>query len=112
MIEIARNLIQKPKVLILDEPTAALSVNETIRLLKILKNLRDKGVAIVFISHKLEEVIQIADDITVMRDGMNVGTVPAKSVDRNKLISMMIGQEIEELLPQRSSCYWENTASG
>lgn len=103
MIEIARNLIQKPKVLILDEPTAALSVNETKRLLNILKNLRDKGVAIIFISHKLDEVIQIADDITVMRDGMNIGTVPAKSVDRNKLISMMIGQEIEEQIPQRSS---------
>lgn len=103
MVEIARNFIHKPRILILDEPTAALSIMEIERLLSILSDLRNKGVSIVFISHKLEEVLAIADNINVQRDGVTVGTFPAKEVTRSALISLMVGRELSDKTPRRRS---------
>lgn len=102
MIEIARNLIQKPKVLILDEPTTALSVVEIERLLSILKKLRDQGVGIIFISHKLEEVLGLCDTINVQRDGETVGTYSAREITRPELISLMVGRKLADRYPRRN----------
>lgn len=103
MVEIARNLIQKPKVLILDEPTAALSAPEIERLISILMSLRDKGVGIIFISHKLEEVLELADTILVQRDGATVSTFPTSQTNRAALISLMVGRTMDEQIPRRAA---------
>jgi ribose transport system ATP-binding protein len=102
MVEIARNLIHDPKVLILDEPTAALSKPEIDRLFSILRELRAKGVGIIFISHKLEEILELVDTITVQRDGCMVKTFPAKNVTRSELISLMVGRTLESQIPRHN----------
>lgn len=82
------------KVLLLDEPTASISLTEADQLLKTVKQLREEGVSIIYISHKLEEIFEIADSITVIRDGKNVGqTLPASSLDKDKLIELMVGRK-------------------
>ncbi len=84
------------KLLVMDEPTSALSSGEVDALFKIVRTLRDKGMAIIFISHKLDEHSRIADRMTVLRDGKLIGTAPAAEMDRRRLISMMVGREISE----------------
>ncbi|MEW6227264.1 MAG: sugar ABC transporter ATP-binding protein [Bacillota bacterium] len=101
MVEIARNLARNPKVLIMDEPTAALSVPEIQKLFLVLRNLRDSGVSIIFISHKLEEVLQLSDRVTVLRDGQTVATLQTSQTTRQDLISMMVGRSIKEQMPSR-----------
>lgn len=94
MLEIARAMCMDSKVLLLDEPTASISLTEAEMLLKTVKQLRDEGVSIIYISHKLEEIFEIADSITVIRDGKNVGpTIPADSLDKDKLIELMVGRK-------------------
>lgn len=103
LVEIARALTTEPSVLILDEPTSALDGAETERLLAILADLRAGGTGIIFISHRLPEVLRIADRITVLKDGETVGTVSAKSVDESALVSMMVGRPVEVAYPPRSA---------
>ncbi len=103
LVEIARAIARKPKVLVLDEPTAALSRNEIDSLLAQLRRLRDRGVACVFISHKLDEVFAIADRITVLRDGTAQGTLAAASTDADEIIRRMVGRRIEDHYPRRQS---------
>lgn len=94
MLEIARAMCMDSKVLLLDEPTASISLTEADQLLKTVKQLREEGVSIIYISHKLEEIFEIADSITVIRDGKNVGqTLPASSLDKDKLIELMVGRK-------------------
>jgi D-xylose transport system ATP-binding protein len=92
LVEIARAIARKPKVLVLDEPTAALSRNEIDALLAQLRTLRERGVACVFISHKLDEVFAIADRITVLRDGTAQGTLEAAGTDAGEVIRRMVGR--------------------
>ena len=93
IVEIAKALSSEAKILLLDEPTASITEHETAALFKLLRKLRDDGVAIVFVSHKLEEVFAIADRITVLRDGKNVARgAPMADMTRHTLVSLMIGR--------------------
>ncbi len=94
LVEIARALSQDVRVLILDEPTSSLSLQETERLFEILRGLRAQGVAIIYISHRLEEVFALADRVTVLRDGRVVGTLPISEATREGLIRMMVGRDL------------------
>jgi len=99
-IEIARALGQRARALILDEPTASLAQNEAGRLLDLVESLRAAGTGILYISHRLEEVMRIADRFTVLRDGVRVGTHARGSVDRAGLLRMMAGRDLAELFPK------------
>ena len=103
MIVIAKALLENPKVLILDEPSAALTEAETENLLAILKDLRASGVACVYISHRLEEVMQISDRITVIRDGESIITDERKNMDKEKLIQYMVGRKLSEQFAKKEN---------
>jgi ABC-type sugar transport system ATPase subunit len=104
IVEIARALVQRAPVLIMDEPTAALSDKEAAALLRIVRQLRDEGTAIVFISHRLDEVRGIADRITVLRGGEKIATLEASAVkDTHDLIALMVGRPMSELFPPRNT---------
>ena len=100
MVEIAKALSFNSQILIMDEPTAALTEAEIDELFRIIRQLRDKGVGIVYISHRLEELKQISDRITVMRDGRYVGTEDSQSIPIERIISMMVGRTIYESAPE------------
>lgn len=95
LVAIARSLVYNTKMIIMDEPTSALSKGEVEALFKIIRNLQKEGIAILFISHKLEELFEIADRFTVMRDGKYMGTFDKEELDNDKLISLMVGRKIE-----------------
>ncbi len=97
LVEIAKAVSYHSRVLIMDEPTSALSSQEIEKLYDLIFKLKAEGVAIVFISHKLDEIFRVADKITVLRDGILVDTVTAKDVDKDKLIAMMIGRDINNI---------------
>ena len=100
MVEIAKALSFNSQVLIMDEPTAALTETEIDELFRIIRDLRSKGVGIVYISHRLEELKQISDRITVMRDGSTIDTVDAQTCSIDQIISMMVGRTIFEAAPE------------
>jgi ABC-type sugar transport system ATPase subunit len=101
VVEIARALSQRAKLLILDEPTAALADREAEKLLAIMRSLRAAGTAILFVSHRLYEILEIADVITVMKDGKVVGSDRASAFNENRMISMMVGRELEHAFPPK-----------
>ena len=94
LVAIARAITFESKVIVMDEPTAALSSSEVEMLYNIIRTLRGKGVAIVYISHKLDEIFTVADRITVLRDGERIETAPVSEFDQTKLINMMVGREL------------------
>jgi len=96
MVEIAKALSFQSKVLIMDEPTAALNNEEVADLFRIIRQLRAQGVGIVYISHKMDELQQIADRVTVMRDGQYIATVPMASTSVDTIIGMMVGRQLEQ----------------
>jgi ribose transport system ATP-binding protein len=100
VVEIARALIGKAKILIMDEPTSSLSQEDTILLFDLIKKLKSQGVSIIYISHFLEEVQQVADSFTVLRDGKKVGTGNTGETSLEELIRMMVGQEVKEMFPR------------
>ena len=99
-IEIAKALSQNAKVLIMDEPTAALADADVRRLMAVIKRLRERGVGIIYVSHKLPEIFELADRVTVLRDGALIGTRPVSAVDEASLVAMMVGREIDRLFPK------------
>jgi rhamnose transport system ATP-binding protein len=101
VVEIAKALGARARILIMDEPTASLSDREVRRLFEIIARLRAEGVGIIYISHRLEEVFQIADRITVLRDGETVTTEPADRLTRPALIRAMVGREVAAVFPKR-----------
>lgn len=101
LIEIARAISCDARVIIMDEPTSSLSENEAELLFKIIRQLTGQGVAIIYISHKIEEILQIADEVTIMRDGMCVGSWPAGELDNSKIINRMVGREMTSRFPKR-----------
>ena len=111
MVEIARAISNNAKVIIMDEPTSALSDHEVATLFRIIGELKQKGVAIIYISHKLDEIAAIADTITVLRDGNYIDTQPAAALDSNALIRMMVGREIDHLFPEASTQQGEQVLS-
>ncbi|MDR3429913.1 D-xylose ABC transporter ATP-binding protein [Silvimonas sp.] len=100
LVEIAKALNKKAKLLILDEPSSSLTTSEIKVLLNIIKALKAKGVACVYISHKLDEVAEICDTVTVIRDGTHVATQPMASLTVDRIISMMVGRDIANLYPR------------
>jgi D-xylose transport system ATP-binding protein len=100
MVEIAKALSENANVLILDEPTSALAEEEIIKLMEILRSLKEKGITIIYISHKLEEFFRIADRVTVLRDGKWVTTQPVAQLNLEKLVSYMVGREMKERFPK------------
>lgn len=103
MVEIAKALSVNAKVLIMDEPTAALTESEIDSLFQVTNMLKSQGVGIVYISHRLEELAQIADRATVMRDGTYIGTVDYHTVQIDDLIAMMVGRDLGDIYPQRAN---------
>jgi ABC-type sugar transport system ATPase subunit len=101
MVEIAKAVADHRKVLILDEPSAVLSQEELNRLFALIRSLKTQGTIILYISHRLDEVFEIADRITVLKDGKLVGTVKPQESDQNQLIKMMVGRSLGEIFPVR-----------
>ncbi|MDR3376492.1 MAG: sugar ABC transporter ATP-binding protein [Ancalomicrobiaceae bacterium] len=100
-VEIARALSADVRVLILDEPTSALTPTEAERLFAVMRALRDRGTAVIFITHRLEEIEALSDTITVLRDRRHVATLPRAEVDRAKLVQLMVGRPLETLFTRR-----------
>ena len=99
-VEIAKALSQNARVLIMDEPTAALAEADVRRLMAVVKRLRERGVAIIYVSHRMPEIFELADRVTVLRDGTYVGTREIGEVDEATLVSMMVGRAIDRLFPK------------
>ena len=103
LVEIAKALGKQTRILILDEPTAALAGQEVDTLLALLRELRARGIACIYISHKLDEVFAIADRITVLRDGATISTHPTADTSKARVIRDMVGREIKDLFPRTAS---------
>lgn len=101
MVEIARAFSINARILIMDEPTSSLTLNEVDDLFRLVRRLRDEGTAIIFISHRLEELFELADRVTVLRDGAYVDTRQMKGVTRDDLIRMMVGRTIANMFPKQ-----------
>jgi ABC-type sugar transport system ATPase subunit len=107
LVEIAKALSQDAKILVLDEPTAALTESEVETLFTILRKLKERGVGMIYISHKLDEVFAMSDRITVLRDGRTVGTESALALTKDKVIALMVGREVGDIFPQTSHEFGE-----
>jgi len=101
MVEIAKATSQKAKVIAMDEPSATLTEHELASLFRLIRSLKESGVGIIYISHRLEEVSEIADRVTVLRDGQLVGTRSVQDVTRDEIIRMMVGRELTEMIPKQ-----------
>ena len=107
LVEIAKALSKQTRILILDEPTAALTGQEVDVLLDILRDLKRRGIALIYISHKLDEVLALADRITVLRDGQSVVTLETAQTTKSEIIRHMVGRPIEDLFPRRAAAAGE-----
>ena len=103
IVEVAKAIHKNAKVLIMDEPTAALSEKDSKSLFEVIDKLKSQGVGIIYISHRIEEVFNITDRVSVMRDGMFIGTKTTKSAKKKEIISMMIGRELNQFFPEIKS---------
>jgi len=103
MVEIAKAVSYNAKILVLDEPTSSLTEEEVSHLFKIINKLRDKGCGLIYISHKMEEILQISDEVTIMRDGKWVCTKPAAELTTDKIISLMVGRELTNRFPEKTN---------
>ncbi len=102
-IEIAKAISYESKVIIMDEPTSSLTLQEVEQLFEIINNLRNLGVSIIYISHKMEEILRISDEVTIMRDGKYIGTWAAKELTMDKIIKNMVGRELTNLYPPKNN---------
>src|SRR5690606_3634665 len=103
MVEIAKALSNKAEVIIMDEPTSALSDRETAMLFDIIRDLKQQGIAVIYISHKMDEISKITDTISVMRDGKYIATHPAGAINHKDLISLIVGRELNTIFEKRNS---------
>ena len=103
LLEIAKALSTNARLLIMDEPTAALSPNEVDNLFATVRKLRDRGVAVVYISHRLEEVGALADMVTILRDGRHIETRPASELPQGEIIRLMVGRSLDALFPKEEA---------
>lgn len=102
-IEIAKAISYNAKIIIMDEPTSSLTENEVAHLFKLIRRMRDRGAAIIYISHKMEEILEISDEVTIMRDGKGVGTWPAKELTTDLIINRMVGRDLTNRFPPREN---------
>jgi ribose transport system ATP-binding protein len=100
MVEVAKALSLEADLIAMDEPTSALTGPETEVLFEVMRSLRGQGVGLIFISHRLGEVFQIADRVTVLRDGQHIGTEPIEALDEDRVVKMMVGRDLGELYPK------------
>jgi len=100
MVEIAKAISTDARLIIMDEPTSAITEREVEHLHRMIRSLRESGVTIIYITHKMDEVFKIADTVTVFRDGKHVASLPAAELDRQKLITLMVGRELTHLFPK------------
>lgn len=100
MVEIAKCLVKETKIIILDEPTASLSGSEIDQLVKLIKTLKNEGVTIIFISHKLDEVMAVGDRVTVLRDGKKIDTLAVKDTNKENLVKLMVGRSLSNMYPK------------
>ena len=103
MAEIAKAVSYNAKIIVLDEPTSSLTDEEVGHLFRIIRTLRERGCGIIYISHKMEEILQISDEITVMRDGANVATKPAHDLTMDAIIRLMVGRELSMRFPPKTA---------
>lgn len=103
MIEIAKAVSYNSKVIVMDEPTSSLTEKEVEHLFKIIEKLKKKNTSIIYISHKMEEILRISDDVTVMRDGKWIDTKPASELTIDKIIKMMVGRELKDRYPEKKA---------
>ena len=103
MAEIAKAVSYNAKIIVLDEPTSSLAGDEAERLFRTIEALKRRGCSIIYISHKMEEILRISDDITVMRDGKHVATAPAAELSMEKIIRLMVGRELSQRFPPKHS---------
>lgn len=101
MVEIAKALSTNASIIIMDEPTSSLSINETEELFNAIDRLRQKGISVIFISHRLEEVLKICDRVTVMRDGKKIVTLKTTSANKSEIIKYMVGRSLEHQYPKK-----------
>ncbi|WP_243134413.1 ATP-binding cassette domain-containing protein [Enterocloster asparagiformis] len=99
LIEILKAVSKKSNIIIMDEPTSALTEDEVAKLFKTIRQLREQGVAIIYISHRMDEIFEICDEVTVLRDGEWVDSQPVKNVTRSSLIAKMVGRSMEDIYP-------------
>jgi len=104
LVEIAKALSQKARVLIMDEPSAPLTSAEAERLYAVVENLKAKGVTIIYISHRMEEIFRLTERVTVLRDGLKIATVKTSETTMDDLVKLMVGRELKETYPQRKPC--------
>ncbi len=102
-MEFAQAISYHPRVIIMDEPTSSLTENEVQHFFGIIRRLRDQGTAIIYISHRIEEILEISDDVTIMRDGKVTGTYPAKTLTNEFIINQMVGRTLTNMFPPRSN---------
>ena len=103
VVEICKALVLNSKIVIMDEPTSSLTAHEVRQLFLVIAKLREKGITVLYVSHKIEEIFEICDTITVLRDGKHVGTVDRKSVDPDAVIKMMVGRSLTTMFPPREA---------
>ncbi len=103
VVEICKCLTRNAKVLVFDEPTAVLTFSEIQKLFEVIKKLRDEGVSIIYISHRLEEIFELSKHITILKDGTYVDTVDTASFDKQRLVNLMVGREMTEMYPPRNA---------
>lgn len=101
MVEIAKAVSYNSKIIVFDEPTSSLTEEEAEHLFRIINMLRDRGCAIIYISHKMEEILRISDEVTIMCDGRWVATKPASELTMNEIIRLMVGRELTNRYPKR-----------
>jgi ribose transport system ATP-binding protein len=102
MVEIAKALSRQPRLLILDEGTSALTIREVKLVFKVMERMRQENRSVIFISHRMDEIEEIADTITIFRDGHNVGVFPAGTVSHDEMVQLMIGRKLEQVFPEKS----------
>jgi inositol transport system ATP-binding protein len=100
LVEIVKAVSYNSVIIIMDEPTSAITGREAAKLFDIIQSLKTRDIAVIYISHKMEEIFRIADTITVLRDGQYIGTRPAKEMDHDTLVKLMVGREISQLFPE------------
>ncbi|MEG1301866.1 MAG: ATP-binding cassette domain-containing protein, partial [Erysipelotrichaceae bacterium] len=103
MVEIAKAVSYNAKILVLDEPTSSLTQGEVEHLFKIINKLRDKGCGIIYISHKMEEILKISNDVTIMRDGKWIDTLPSEELTTDKIIKLMVGRDLTNRFPPKTN---------
>ena len=103
LVEIAKSLACDARIIVMDEPSAALTAHEVERLFTITRDLKQQGIGIIYISHRLEEVFSIADRVVVLRDGKNVGERPIARITRSEMIELMVGRELKDEFPRRTA---------